>query len=54
VKRHVYPRTVVSVGYHYKNPTMLVDLVQRGHHYHLIKIHLVLLHDIAEKLLIWG
>jgi len=36
VGRNVYPQTVVSVSYHYENPTKLVGLVQSGHHYHLI------------------
>ena len=34
--QHVYPRTVVSVSQHYKNPTKRVGLVQSGHHHHLI------------------
>ena len=28
MERHVYPRTVVSVSYHYKNPTQCVGLEQ--------------------------
>jgi hypothetical protein len=43
--RHVYPRTVVSVCYHHKNPTKRVGLVQSGPHHYFI--------DIAEKLLSW-
>jgi hypothetical protein len=35
--RHVYPQTVVSVSWHYKNPTKLVDLVQSGPHHHHIE-----------------
>ena len=38
MERHVYPRTVVSVSYHYKNPTKRVDLAQSGPHHHLIKL----------------
>jgi len=43
VERHVYSRTVVSVSYHYKNPTKRSDLVQRVHHHrhYLIKFNLV-------------
>jgi len=36
-ERYVYPRTVVSVSYHYKNPTKRVGLVQSGSHNHLIE-----------------
>ena len=32
VVRHVYPWTVVSVSWHYKNPDKRVGLVQSGHH----------------------
>ena len=37
VGRHAYPRTVVSVSYHYKNPTKRVGLVQSGPRHHLIE-----------------
>jgi hypothetical protein len=30
-------RGLVSVSYHYKNPTKRVGLVQSGHHHHLIE-----------------
>jgi hypothetical protein len=36
VERHVYPRTVVSVSLHCKNPAQHVGLVQNG--YHVINI----------------
>ena len=36
-KRHVYPRTVVSVSQHYENPTQRVGLEQSGPHHHLIE-----------------
>jgi hypothetical protein len=36
VGRHVYSRTVVSVSYHYKNPTKCAGLVQSGPHHHFI------------------
>jgi hypothetical protein len=32
MEQHVYPRTVASVSYHYKNPAKRVGLVQGGHH----------------------
>ena len=35
--QNVYPQTVVSVSWHYKNPTKRVGLVQGGFHHHLIK-----------------
>ena len=38
--RQVYPLTVTSVSYHYKNPTKRVDFVQRGDH--LIELLFVL------------
>jgi hypothetical protein len=34
-------------------PVPRVGLVQSGPHHHIIENLLVLLHDIAEKLLIW-
>ena len=37
VERHVYPRTVVSESYHYKNPTQRVGLEQNGPHHDLIE-----------------
>jgi hypothetical protein len=37
VERHVYQRTVVSVSYHYENPTRRVDLEQSEPHHHLIE-----------------
>jgi len=37
VGRHVYPRTVVSMSLHYKNPTKRVGLLQSGPHHHLIE-----------------
>ena len=37
VRRHVYPRHVVSVSQHYKNPTERVGLEQCGPHHHLIE-----------------
>jgi len=40
VERYVYPRTVVSVSYHYKNSNKRVVLVQSRHHYHLIECNL--------------
>ena len=45
--------TVVSVSWHYKNPTKRVSLVQSRRHYHLIKCNCSC-HDMAEKLLIWS
>jgi hypothetical protein len=36
-ERHIYPRTVVSVNYHYKNPTTCGGLVQSGPHHHFIE-----------------
>ena len=51
--RHVYPLTVVSVSWHYKNPTQRVGLVQSGLHHHLIRKLTCSRHDIAEKLLSW-
>ena len=45
--------TVVSVSWHYKNPTKHVSLVQSRRHYHLIKCNCSC-HDIAEKWLIWS
>jgi hypothetical protein len=41
VGRHVYPQTVVSVSYHYKNLTKRVGLVQTVPHHHLIGNQLV-------------
>jgi hypothetical protein len=38
--RHVYPQTVVSVSYHYKNLTKGVGLLKRGHRNHLIQRNL--------------
>jgi len=38
VGRHVYPQTVVSVSWHYKNPIKCVGLVQSGPHHHLIEM----------------
>ena len=35
--RHAYPRTVVSVSWHYKNPTRHVGLVQSVLHQHFIE-----------------
>jgi hypothetical protein len=35
--RHVYPRTVVSVNQHCKNPTKRVGLVQSEPPHHLIE-----------------
>ena len=47
-ERHVYPQTVVSVSYHYKNPTQRVGLVQsRSSNVTCSRP------DIAEKLLSW-
>ena len=40
--QHVYPRTIVSVSKHYKNPTKRVGLEQSGPHHNLIKHYLVL------------
>jgi hypothetical protein len=37
VERHFYPRTVISVSYHYKNPTKGVGLVQSGPRHHFIE-----------------
>ena len=37
VDRNVYPRAVVSVNQHNKNPTKRVGLVQSGPHHHLIE-----------------
>ena len=37
VLRHVYPRTDVSVSWHYKNPPKCVGLVQSEPHHHLIE-----------------
>jgi len=42
---NVYPRTVVSVSLHAIYATKYVGPVQSGHH-HLIKVKLVLAHDI--------
>jgi len=33
VGRHVFPRTIVSVSQHYKNPTKRVGFLQSGYHY---------------------
>jgi len=43
IERHVYPRTVASVNYHYENPSKRTGLVQRVHHHrhYLIKFSLV-------------
>jgi hypothetical protein len=51
-ERHGYPRTVISVSKHNKDPSTgkRVSLVQSGHHHHLIKCSLFC-PDIAEKLL---
>jgi hypothetical protein len=37
VEWHVYPRTVVLVSWHYKNPTRRVGLEQSWPHHHLIE-----------------
>jgi hypothetical protein len=37
VERHVYPWTVVSVSWHYKNPAQRVVLEQGRPHHHLIE-----------------
>jgi len=36
VEQHVYPQTVDSVSYHYKDQTKGVGLEQSGSHHHLI------------------
>jgi hypothetical protein len=38
----MYLRTIVSVFYHYKNPTKRIDVVESGHHHHLMEMLLVL------------
>jgi len=40
VEWYVFPRTVLSVSWHYKIRTKCVALVQRGHHHHLIDYNL--------------
>jgi hypothetical protein len=40
MEQYVYPRTVVSVSWHYKNPTKSVGLEQSGYQYHLIEYKL--------------
>jgi hypothetical protein len=50
--KHVYQPTVVSVSWHYENPTKHFGLVQSGHHYHLVD-EICSRHDMAEKCLIW-
>ena len=39
--RHVYPRVIVSVSQHYKNPTNHVDQIQNGPHHHLIVLAMI-------------
>jgi hypothetical protein len=51
-QQHVYQPTVVSVSWHYENPTKHFGLVQSGHHYHLVD-EICSRHDMAEKCLIW-
>jgi len=46
VDQHVYPRIVVSVNYHNKNPTEQVGLIQSRHHH--IEMLPIFHHDIAE------
>ena len=46
VGRDVYPRTVVSVNRHYKNPTKRVGLVQNRSHHHFTENSC---HNIAEN-----
>jgi hypothetical protein len=46
MERHVYPQTVVSVSWHFKNPTEQVGLVQSRHHH--IEMLPIFHHDIAE------
>jgi len=41
-ERHVYPRTVVSVSYLYKDPSKRVDLGQSGLPHHFIENNLLL------------
>ena len=43
VRRHVYPRTDVSVSWHYENPTKCVGVVQSKPHHHLIENYLILI-----------
>ena len=38
MERHVYPRNVVSVSWHYKNPTRRVGLEQYGPHHQFISL----------------
>jgi hypothetical protein len=40
--RHVYPRTVVSVSYHYIYPTKRTGLLQSEPHHYIIEHYLVL------------
>ena len=53
-ERHGYPRTVISVSKHNKDPSTgkRVSLVQSGHHHHLIKSNLFS-PSYSWKLLIW-
>jgi hypothetical protein len=39
---HIYPQTVASVNYHYKNTTKPVGLAQIGHRHHFIECSLLL------------
>ena len=39
-KLHVYPQTVVSVSYNFKNSIKCVGLVHSTHHYHSIESNL--------------
>jgi len=43
VEQHVYPLTVVSVSYHYKDPIKRVGLVQSRHHHHHYFIECIVL-----------
>ena len=49
MERHVYPQTVVSVSSHYKNPNVVVGLLQSGHWRVTCSFH-----DIAEKFVTCG
>jgi len=53
VGQHVYPWTVVSVSWHYKNPAKRFGLVQSGPHHHFIENELVLAMIWLKKLLSW-
>ena len=46
VEKYFYPRTILSVNRHYKNPTTRLGQVQSGHHF----IEYNICHDISVKM----